>query len=98
MAELPIATQCGTGAPAPLPLWIPAFAGMTNSVAGTIHPGSESGTCFRTNDTHETGPPKSEQLPRQVFEIIPNAANVYLSLWICLRDDPVHMGCPGGND
>ena len=25
------------------PLWIPAFAGMTNSVAGTIHPGSESG-------------------------------------------------------
>ena len=57
MAELPIATQCGTGAPAPLPLWIPAFAGMTNSVAGTIHPGSESGTCFRTNDTHETGPP-----------------------------------------
>ena len=23
---------------------------MTNSVAGTIHPGSESGTCFRTND------------------------------------------------
>ncbi len=34
---------------ATLPLWIPAFAGMTNSVAGTIHPGSESGTCFRTN-------------------------------------------------
>ncbi len=25
------------------------IAGMTNSVAGTIHPGSESGTCFRTN-------------------------------------------------
>ena len=24
-------------------------AEMTNSVAGTIHPGSESGTCFRTN-------------------------------------------------
>ena len=43
-------------------------------------------------------PPKSEQLPRQVFEIIPNAANVYLSFWISLRDDPVHMGCPGGND
>ena len=41
---------------ATLPLWIPAFAGMTNSVAATIH--------FRTNDTHETGPPKSEQLPR----------------------------------
>ena len=34
---------------ATLPLWIPAFAGMTNSVAGTIHPGAESGTCFRTN-------------------------------------------------
>ena len=34
---------------ATLPLWIPAFAGMTNSVAGTIHPGSESGTCFPTN-------------------------------------------------
>ena len=31
-----------------LPLWIPAFAGMTNSVAGTVHPGSYSGTCFRT--------------------------------------------------
>ena len=30
-----------------LPLWIPAFAGMTNSVAGTVHPGSYSGTCFR---------------------------------------------------
>ncbi len=86
MAELPIATQCGTGAPAPLP-WIPAFAGITRV-----------GIYSRTNDTHETGPPKSEQLPRQVFEIIPNAANVYLSLWICLRDDPVHMGCPGGND
>ena len=28
------------------------------------HPGSGSGTCFRTNDTHETGPPKSEQLRR----------------------------------
>ena len=26
---------------------IPTDAGMTNSVAGTIHPGSESGTCFR---------------------------------------------------
>ena len=25
-----------------------SIAGMTNSVAGTIHPGSESGTCFRT--------------------------------------------------
>ena len=24
-----------------------SIAGMTNSVAGTIHPGSESGTCFR---------------------------------------------------
>ena len=49
----------------PLPFWIPApyrgtghasiagmtrwGAGMTNSVAGTIHPGSESGTCFHTN-------------------------------------------------
>ena len=32
------------------------FIAMTNQVAGTIHPGSESGTCFRTNDTHETGP------------------------------------------
>ena len=33
----------------PPPLWIPAFAGMTNSVAGTIHPGSESDrTRFRT--------------------------------------------------
>ena len=28
---------------------IPTNAGMTNSVAGTVHPGSESGTCFRTN-------------------------------------------------
>ena len=28
MAELPIATRRGTGAPA-APLWIPAFAGMT---------------------------------------------------------------------
>ncbi len=100
MAELPIATQCGTGAPAPLPL-DSGFRRNDGTVAGmtaNIHPGSESGTCFRTNDTHETGTPKSEQLPRQVFEIIPNAANVYLSLWICLRDDPVHMGCPGGND
>ena len=44
------------------PLWIPAFAGMTNSVAGTIHPGSESGICFLTNDAHKTGPHKSEQL------------------------------------
>ena len=26
----------------------PTIGGMTNSVAGTIHPGSESGTCFRT--------------------------------------------------
>ncbi len=26
-----------------------AFIAMTNSVAGAIHPGSESGTCFRTN-------------------------------------------------
>ena len=31
-------------------------------MTANIHPGSESGTCFRTNDTHETGPPKSEQL------------------------------------
>ena len=25
------------------------FVPMTNLVTGTIHPGSESGTCFRTN-------------------------------------------------
>ena len=31
--------------------WIPAFAGMTGV-----------GIYSRTNDTHETGPPKSEQL------------------------------------
>ena len=98
MAELPIATQCGTGAPAPLP-WIPAFAGISVVRGMLLIAGiTRVGIYSRTNDTHETGPPKSEQLPRQVFEIIPNAANVYLSLWICLRDDPVHMGCPGGND
>ncbi len=95
MAELPIATQCGTGAPAPLP-WIPApYRGTGHAFDRGNH---EVGIYSRTNDTHETGPPKSEQLPRQVFEIIPNAANVYLSLWICLREDPVHMGCPGGSD
>ena len=40
---------------ATVPLWIPASARMTNSVAGDNY--------SRTNDTHETGPPKSEQLP-----------------------------------
>ena len=34
------------------PLWIPAFAGMTKSVA-VVYPGSESGTCFRINDEFE---------------------------------------------
>ena len=32
------------------------------SPAGAGHPGSESGTCFRANDAHETGPHRSEQL------------------------------------
>ena len=32
----------------PLPVWIPAFAGMTRWVAG-VYPGSESGTCFHSN-------------------------------------------------
>ena len=41
---------------ATLPLWIPAFAGMTNSVAGTIHPGSEFGTFFRTNRSCRRAP------------------------------------------
>ena len=45
----------------PLPtLWIPAFAGMTNWGAGMTRVGIYS----RTNGTHETGPPKSEQLPK----------------------------------
>ena len=33
-----------------------SIAGMTNSVAGTIHPGSESGTCFRTNRSSRLAP------------------------------------------
>ena len=36
---------------------IPTDAGMTNSVAGTIHPGSE---CFRTNSAGGAGTPRYE--------------------------------------
>ncbi len=51
MAELPIATQCGTGAPAAPPL------------DSRFRGNDEMGIYSRTNDSHETGPPKSEQLP-----------------------------------
>ena len=36
---------------------------LVSPAGAGIHPGSESGTCFRTNDAHTTGPSKSEQLP-----------------------------------
>ena len=39
----------------PLPVWIPAFAGMTRWVAGT-YPGSESGTCFHSNRSCRLAP------------------------------------------
>ena len=39
----------------PPPLWIPAFAGMTKSVAGA-YPGSWSGTCFHSNRRCRQGP------------------------------------------
>ena len=54
-----------------LPSWIPAFAGMTiggplidgdaangrmRSTAGAVYPGSESGTCFRTNRSCRLAP------------------------------------------
>ena len=40
----------------PLPVWIPAFAGMTRWVAGT-YPGSKSGTCFHSNRSCRLAPP-----------------------------------------
>ena len=36
---------------------------LVSTAGAGIHPGSESGTCLRTNDAHRTGPSKSEQLP-----------------------------------
>ena len=36
---------------------------LVSPAGAGIHPGSESGTCFRTNDAHRTGPSRSEQLP-----------------------------------
>ena len=38
------------------------YISLFRLAAGTGHPGSESGTCFRANDAHETGPHRSEQL------------------------------------
>ena len=56
--------------PAPARLATPPLAGdkpqpyisLFRLAAGAGHPGSESGTCFRANDAHETGPHRSEQL------------------------------------
>ena len=45
MAELPIAIQCGRGAPAAPPL----DSGFRRSDELGGYPGSWSGTCFRTN-------------------------------------------------
>ena len=56
--------------PSPHPFWIPAFAGMTNGgperrwdaanhelqAAEAVYPGSESGTCFRTNRSSRLAP------------------------------------------
>ena len=41
--------------PHPYHFWIPAFAGMTESVAG-VFPGSGYGTCFRSNRSCRQGP------------------------------------------
>ena len=49
--------SCDPGLPVFARTWLVSPAG-----AG-IHPGSESGTCFRTNDARKTGPLKSEQSP-----------------------------------
>ncbi len=38
------------------------YISLFRLAAGAGHPGSESGTCFRANDAHETGPHRSEQL------------------------------------
>ena len=44
---------------------LPVFARtwLVSPARAGIHPGSESGTCFRTNDARKTGPLKSEQSP-----------------------------------
>ena len=49
--DKPLASRCLRPRYIPLspPLWIPAFAGMTKRGAG-VYPGSESGTCFRSDD------------------------------------------------
>ena len=54
MAELPVATQCGTGAPA-APHLSPHYGlcvGIRNIQMTRV------GIYSSTNDTHETGPPK----------------------------------------
>ena len=69
MAELPIATQCGTGAPAAPPLDSRPVSGYgacfyeSAAFSRWIVGMTRVGIYSRTNDTHETGPPKSEQLP-----------------------------------
>ena len=67
---------------ATLPIWIPAFAGMTNSVAGTIHPGSESGTCFRTNRSCRLAPARQGMKTRLGRWKCLGVVDATLPLWI----------------
>ncbi len=45
---------------------MPSIGGMTNSVAGTIHPGSESGTCFRTKTGGGLASPRPSPKPHNL--------------------------------
>ena len=67
---------------ATLPIWIPAFAGMTNSVAGTIHPGSESGTCFHSNRSCRLAPPHQSMKMRPGRWKCLGVVGATLPLWI----------------
>ena len=69
MAELPVATRRGTGAPAapPLPFWIPAFAGMTrwggrNDVSGCGNDGRDA-----ANDVSGCGNDDEMLIKRSIF-------------------------------
>ena len=61
MAELPIATQCGTGAPAPLP-WIPAPYRGTGHAFDRGNNESEDLFSYQSLMPVATGTPRYEKL------------------------------------
>ena len=83
MTMRPASRKCLGVVGATLPLWIPAFAGMTNSAAGTIH--------VRTNRSCRLAPGQQGMTMRPASRKCLGVVGATLPLWI-----PVFAGMTNG--